>query len=115
MLDLMVIFICPVLDGLIPFLGKFVPKNQDFLLKGCVHYIFVSLFCKSKEEHLWNKEKCFLFHFESYLRSWDNQILTFQIFKCDNVIKCSSMKHETHLLTNMGNKHSLVTKFGQFM
>ena len=26
---------------------------------------------------MWNKEKCFLFHFESSFRSWDNQILTF--------------------------------------
>ena len=35
--------------------------NIDKLLKGCVHYIFASLFCKSKTEHLWNKEKYFLF------------------------------------------------------
>ena len=33
--------------------------------KGCVRYIFASLFCMSKREHLRNKEKCFLFHFES--------------------------------------------------
>ena len=44
--------------------------------KGCVHYIFAS-FCKSKGEHLLNKEKSFLFHCESSFRSWDNQILTF--------------------------------------
>ena len=50
----------------------------------------------SKREHSWNKEKCFLFHLESSFRSWDNQILNFQIFKCYDVIKCSSMKHETH-------------------
>ena len=29
------------------------------------------------KEHLRNKEKWFLFHFESSFRSWDNQILTF--------------------------------------
>ena len=46
-------------------------------LKGCVRYIFACLFCLSKREHLWNKGKCFLFHFESSFRSWDNQILTF--------------------------------------
>ena len=34
--------------------------------KGCVHYIFASLFCMSKREHLKNTEKCILFHFESY-------------------------------------------------
>ena len=28
----------------------------------------------------------------------DNQILNFQIFKCHGVIKCPSMKHETHFI-----------------
>ena len=46
-----------------------------------------------KRGHFTNKEKCVLFHFESYFRSWDNQILTFQIFKCHDVIKCISMKY----------------------
>ena len=46
-------------------------------LKGCVRYIFAGLFCMYKREHFRNKEKCFLFHFESSSRSWDNQILTF--------------------------------------
>ena len=45
--------------------------------KGCVRYICASLFCMSKREHLRNKEKYFLFHFESSSRFWDNQILTF--------------------------------------
>ena len=36
------------------------PKLQA---KHC--YIFASLFCMSKRDHLRNKEKCFLFHFES--------------------------------------------------
>ena len=61
----------------------------------CVRYIFVSLFCMSKREHLWNK-KCFLFHFESSFRSWVNQILTFQVFVCHDIIKCLSMKYKTH-------------------
>ena len=56
------------------------------------------LFFMSKREHLWNKEKCFLLHFESSFRSWDNQILNFQIFKCHDIIKCLSMKHETHFI-----------------
>ena len=43
------------------------------ILKDCVHYIFASLFCLSKRQHLWNKEKCFLFNFESSFCSWDNQ------------------------------------------
>ena len=45
--------------------------------KGGVHYIFASLLNISKREHLQNKGKRFLFHFESSSRSWDNQILTF--------------------------------------
>ena len=52
------------------------------MIKGCAHYIFASLFCISKREHPWNQEKCFLFQFESSFHSWDNKILTFQIFKC---------------------------------
>ena len=65
-------------------------------VKGCVRQIFASLFCKFKREHLWNKEKCFLFHIESSFRSWDNQVLTFQILKSCDFIKCRSLKHETH-------------------
>ena len=34
-------------------------------IQACVRYIFASLFCISKREHLRNKEKCFLFCFES--------------------------------------------------
>ena len=65
------------------------------MFKDCVRYIFASLFCMSKGEKLWNKEKYFLFHFESYFRSWDNQNLNFQIFKCHGVIKCLNLKRET--------------------
>ena len=72
--------------------------DSSKLFKGCGHYIFTSLFCKSKREDLWNKEKYFLFHFGSSFRSWDNQILNFQIFKCHDVIKCLSMKHETRFI-----------------
>ena len=68
------------------------------VLKGCVRYIFASLFSMSKREHLRNKEKCFLFHFRSSSRSCDNQLLTFSIFKCHDIIKCPSMKHETHII-----------------
>ena len=41
-------------------------------IKGCPLYIFASLFCMYKKEHLQNKEQ-FLFHFESSFRSWGNQ------------------------------------------
>ena len=54
-------------------------KNTNHLslnnhFKGCVHYIFASFFFKSKEGHLGNKEKCFLFHFKSSFHSQENQI-----------------------------------------
>ena len=66
------------------------------MLKGCARYIFASIFCISKREHFRNKEKKILFHFGSSFRSSDNQILTFQIFRCHDVIKCLNMKHEKH-------------------
>ena len=46
------------------------------LFKGCVHYIFASLFCMSKKSSC-ERRKNALFHFESSSRSWDNQLLTF--------------------------------------
>ena len=65
-------------------------------IKDYVPYIFATLLCKYKREHLWNKVKYFLFHLESSFHLWDNQILTFQILKCHEVIKCLGTKHETH-------------------
>ena len=66
------------------------------LFIGCVRYIFASLFYISNREHLQNKEKWFLFHFESSYRSLDNLILSFQVFKCHDLIKCLSIKHSNH-------------------
>ena len=86
------------------------------MLKGCVHYIFATLFLISKREHLWNKEEPFLFHIESSLHSWNNQILTF--FRYSNVMTTSNAQawNTKHiLLNNLGNKQSLVMKFSQFM
>ena len=53
---------------------------SDVSIKDHVRYIFASLFYKSEREHLSDKEKCFLFHFESYFRSLENQVLTFQVY-----------------------------------
>ena len=64
------------------------------ILKGCVRYIFASLFFKSKLEHLSNWERCFLFHFKSSFRSQEYQILEFYFFKFHDVIKCLSIKQE---------------------
>ena len=63
--------------------------------KGCGCYIFTGLFCISAREHLWNKEKCFLFHFESSFHSWDNQILTFHVFSNLSYEVVKMPKHET--------------------
>ena len=94
-------------------LAKTVNKNQ---LKACVRYTFASLFCTAKIEHFWNKGKCFLLHFETSFRSWDNQILTFQIFQCYDVINASAWNMKKHILLNkLGSKRSLVIKFDQFM
>ena len=71
-----------VLDAI--FLNQFI--------NDCVHYIFAGLFFMTKREHSWSKEEVFLFQLESSFRSWDNQILYFEIFKCYDVIKC---QHET--------------------
>ena len=68
----------------------------DALLKVVSATFLLVCFFASKIEYLWNKQKCFLLHFESSF--WDNQILTFQIFKCHDVIKCLSMKHETYII-----------------
>ena len=76
--------------------------NSEGTVKGCVRYTFASLFFVSKREHLWKKKKYFLFHFENPFRSWNNQILTFQVFKCHDVIKCLIMKHETRFTKYWG-------------
>ena len=67
-----------------------------FFLKGCVRYFFASLFCVSKKSFLETRKSVFLFHFKSSFRSWNNQVLTFKILKCHDVIKYQSMNQETH-------------------
>ena len=78
------------------FCASVLAKSISVGFKGCVCYVFASLFSMSKREHFWNKKKYFFFHFESCFHSWDNQILTFHISTCHDVMKCLSMKHETH-------------------
>ena len=59
---------------------KLMKHCKLFVFKGCVCYIFASLFCRSKREHLWNLEKN-LFHFKSSFRSWENRISCHQMPK----------------------------------
>ena len=80
-------------DGLCDHLRD-VPWEDIF--KGCVLYIFTSLFFKSKLEHLPNWERCFLFHFKSSFHSQENQILEFYILKFHDAMKCLSIKQEIH-------------------
>ena len=62
---------------------------------------FVSL----KESTCKTKENVFFISIISYC-SWDNQSLTFQIFKCHDFIKCLSMKHKHVLPKNLESKQS---------
>ena len=71
-------------------------KKADMITpicKCCVHYIFASLFLSLKEGTCETKKNVFQ---EKSFHSWDNQVLTFQIFKCYDAIKCPSMKYQTH-------------------
>ena len=74
------------------FLAEVSTKLQkiDFFgqFQGCASYIFASLFCKSKREHLWNKEKCFFFHFKDLFVL---EIIKFWLFKYSNVMTSSNM------------------------
>ena len=53
-------------------------------------------FVRLKNIPLERRTKGFYFASKSSFRSGDNQILTFQMFKYYDVIKCLSTKHETH-------------------
>ena len=86
---------------------------KDF--KGCVRYIFASLFYLSKRKQLWNKKNCFLFYLQSSLRSWDSQILSFQMFKVMTSSNAQAWNMEHILLNNLVSKYNLIMKFGQFM
>ena len=59
-------------------------------------------------EHLWNKEKRFLFLFKSSFCSWEDQILDFQISKFYEVI---TWYKEYLQLNDLGSIHSLIMKF----
>ena len=56
------------------------------------------------EESTFEKRKTFLFHFESSFCSWDNHILTFQIFTCHDVIKYLMMKHKAYFTEQLGKQ-----------
>ena len=60
-------------------------------------FLLVCVLCL-KDSTCETRKIVFLFHLESSFCSSDNQILTFQILKCHDVIKYPSMKHERHFI-----------------
>ena len=81
-------------SGLFPAL-RFIHINTK-IVSFKVVFTALLLVSKSKREHLLNKEKMFfLFHFESSFNSWDDKILTFEIFL--KILRSSNAmsKHET--------------------
>ena len=77
-------------------LSKLGPKCQNCQFKGYICYIFASLFLGLKESTCQMKKSVFLFHFKTYFRSCENQILELYIFKFHDVIKYISIKQEIH-------------------
>ena len=87
-------------------------SNYDVFLKVVFATFFPILFCMSKSQQLWNKEKCF------FLFLFVLEIIKFHYFRYSIIMTLSyaqawNMKHI--LPNNLGSKHSLVIKFGQFM
>ena len=84
-------------------------------IKGCVCYIFASLFCMSKSELFRNKENAFYFTSKALLLL---EIIKFWRFRNLNIMASSNAqawKPKHILLNNLGSKCSLVMKFDQFM
>ena len=89
-------------------------KTINIMLKGCVCYIFGSLFFKSIKEHMWNSEKCFLFHFKSSFCSQEKSDLSI----LDIQISWSHQmpKHKANIFYWITWKvNSLLMKFGQLL
>ena len=58
-------------------------------------FLLVCFSSLSEAEHLWNKEKCFLFHFERSFRSWDNHF-NFLDIQMSWRHQMPNMKHKTN-------------------
>ena len=74
--------------------------NLRLYVKVACAVFLLGCFACLKESTFETRKNVFYFTSKAFLsvhfRSLHNQILTFQIFKCHDVIKCLSMKHETH-------------------
>ena len=77
-------------------------------VKSCATFLIVCfVYLKQSTSETWK-------NVSYYSSKAPNQLLTFQIFKFHDVIKCLSMKHETFYWINW-EVHSLVMKFYKFM
>ena len=86
------------------------------IIKGCVRYILLVCFVCLKESTCETRKNAFYFTTKALLvLEIINQLLTFQIFKYHDVIKCPRINTKHILVNNLGSKCSLVIKFGQFM
>ena len=57
------------------------PNHSSCFLKFVSATFLLVFLNKYKREHVWKKVKCLICHLESSFCSWDNKILTSQIFK----------------------------------
>ena len=65
-----------------------------------------------KETTCETRKNVFYFTSKALFRSWDNQILTFQIFKYHDIINAQAWNTKRILLNNLASKQSLIMKFG---
>ena len=70
-------------------LKGFYCETRKTFVKGCVRYIFASLFFTSKGDYLWDREKCFLFDFKPLLVL---EIIKFELFRYSNVMASLNTK-----------------------
>ena len=93
--------------------SSFIQSFLDF--KGCVHYIFASLFFKSNESTCQTRK--YVFYFTSKTLFVLEKI-KFYNFRFSDLMTSSNTLLENKkyiLLNNVGGKHSLLMIFGQFM
>ena len=92
----------------------FYEKDINWSLKVVSTTFLLVCFVCLKEKTCETRENVFYFTSKVHFIR-DNQILNFHIFKCHDIIKCLSINAKPIFLNNLGGKHSLIMKFGQFM
>ena len=68
-------------------------KEMESKVKGCVRYIFASLFFISKNTTCETRKNGFYFPLKA--------LFVLKIFKCHDVIKWPSINHETHFIEQL--------------